>query len=88
MFCLGDSPRAALIITVCEKINKYFFYSFSHLNFKIFEIMLIMAFSFLGNLEQLISYVGFSHWIQRFITLCALFYIRLVFNAEKYEIFF
>ncbi|KAI1720209.1 amino acid permease domain-containing protein [Ditylenchus destructor] len=41
-----------------------------------FHVLLAMAFTFVGDLNQLISYVGFTQWFQRSLTMCALLYIR------------
>lgn len=41
------------------------------------NVVLAMAFSFMGNIEQLISYVAFTMWMQRAFTMAALLYIRM-----------
>uniref|UniRef100_A0A914E7I2 Amino acid transporter n=1 Tax=Acrobeloides nanus TaxID=290746 RepID=A0A914E7I2_9BILA len=41
-----------------------------------FHILLAMAFSFAGNLDQLINYEAFAEWAQRAFTMLALLYIR------------
>jgi len=43
----------------------------------IFHAALAIGFSFLGNIEDLINYVGFAMWMQRAFTMSALIYIRL-----------
>uniref|UniRef100_A0A915DWH0 Uncharacterized protein n=1 Tax=Ditylenchus dipsaci TaxID=166011 RepID=A0A915DWH0_9BILA len=43
----------------------------------VFHATLAIAFSFLGNIEELINYVAFAQWMQRSFTLSALLYIRL-----------
>ncbi|KAF7626078.1 hypothetical protein Mgra_00009747 [Meloidogyne graminicola] len=40
------------------------------------HVFLSMAFSFLGNLEELINYVAFTHWIIRSFTMLSLLSIR------------
>lgn len=35
-----------------------------------------MAISFVGKLDVLLNYAGFSYWIQRLMTIIALMYIR------------
>ncbi|KAH7706882.1 CRE-AAT-6 protein [Aphelenchoides avenae] len=40
-------------------------------------VFIAMAVSFIGNLATLLNYAGFSYWIQRLMTIIALFYIRL-----------
>lgn len=42
----------------------------------LFHVLLATAFSFVGNVEELISMVGFSSWAQRMVTMLALLYIR------------
>ncbi|KAL7071516.1 hypothetical protein ACQ4LE_009317 [Meloidogyne hapla] len=48
------------------------------------HVLLSMAFSFLGNLEELINYVAFTHWIIRSITMLSLLCIR--FNICKHPV--
>jgi hypothetical protein len=42
----------------------------------IVHVLLVFVFSFLGNSDELIGYLGFAQWLQRGITMCALLYIR------------
>lgn len=35
-----------------------------------------MLISFIGDLDALLDYTGFCYWIQRFMTMIALMYIR------------
>uniref|UniRef100_A0A914IDV1 Uncharacterized protein n=1 Tax=Globodera rostochiensis TaxID=31243 RepID=A0A914IDV1_GLORO len=40
------------------------------------HVLLVFIFSFVGNTEQLMEYLGFAQWLQRGFTMCALLYIR------------
>ncbi len=42
-----------------------------------FNVLLAIAFSFLGDIEQLINYVAFTMWLQRTFTMSALLYMRI-----------
>ncbi|KAL3094293.1 hypothetical protein niasHS_004049 [Heterodera schachtii] len=50
------------------------------------HVVLSMAFSFLGNLEELISYVAFTHWIIRSCTMLALLCIKLQIGAARHGV--
>ncbi|KAI1706773.1 amino acid permease domain-containing protein [Ditylenchus destructor] len=41
------------------------------------HVSLALAFSFIGNLTELVNYVGFCYWAQRVLTTSALLYIRI-----------
>ncbi|KAH7721426.1 Protein AAT-6 b [Aphelenchoides avenae] len=42
----------------------------------VFHVLLAMLISFIGDLDALLDYTGFCYWIQRFMTMIALMYIR------------
>lgn len=59
--------------------KKFFFKKSKNICFRcalFYHVVMAMMFSFAGNTDQLISYLGFAQWIQRSLTMCALLYIR------------
>uniref|UniRef100_A0A915P8K7 Uncharacterized protein n=1 Tax=Meloidogyne floridensis TaxID=298350 RepID=A0A915P8K7_9BILA len=44
------------------------------------HVLMAILFSFVGDTNQLINYLGFAQWLQRGFTMCALLWIRFNFN--------
>uniref|UniRef100_A0A1I8BFM3 AA_permease domain-containing protein n=1 Tax=Meloidogyne hapla TaxID=6305 RepID=A0A1I8BFM3_MELHA len=48
------------------------------------HVLMAILFSFVGDTNQLINYLGFAQWLQRAFTMCALLWIRL--GYKKYNL--